>query len=291
LLVSLFYTRVNNKLRGTDDDAPTHGDDEAVYWLDTLNSKKDELYQDVTKQWRITYKKTAPNEPGTVATAGTTTLTGTSTNFLDYNEGDKITVSGETVRTIQAITSDTVLTVTVAFSNTASAKTFTRQIIIDDLFTEYNLHRSFLAPSDKIYILLSSGNKVYLSYTQPQEQDYVNREVHLTGENPQTLTFTDDIDSTEDIVGGELIVPGYYMPDDLTATTDVLPFTDPNWAVFAVAAEIAGNDIVYEDKEENLNTKANNLYTQMVRKNRRGTARNPRKTPYNVKRIRGTNTR
>lgn len=63
---------------------------------------------------------------GTVATAGTTTLTGTDTAFTNtFKVGDTITVSGETVRTIASITSNTVLEVTVPFSNTDSGLTYT----------------------------------------------------------------------------------------------------------------------------------------------------------------------
>jgi len=63
---------------------------------------------------------------GTVATTGTTTLTGTNTSFLStFKVGDTITVTGETIRTISAITSDTSLTVGVAFSTTASGLSYT----------------------------------------------------------------------------------------------------------------------------------------------------------------------
>lgn len=62
---------------------------------------------------------------GTVSTNGTT-LTGSNTSFLStFKVGDTVTVSGETVRTISTITSDTVLSVSVAFSNTASGLSYT----------------------------------------------------------------------------------------------------------------------------------------------------------------------
>lgn len=58
---------------------------------------------------------------GTVATAGTTALTGTGTAFTtELKVGDYIVVAGETVRQIDSITNDTTATVSVAFSNTAS---------------------------------------------------------------------------------------------------------------------------------------------------------------------------
>jgi len=288
--LSTFYTRTSYALRGNDEESPEHGSEEATYWLSVLNQKIEELAQDVTKQWRFTFKETAPNEPGTVATTATTTLTGTSTNFLDYRVGDKITVSGETVRTIATITSDTVLTVTVAFSNTASAKTFTLATIIATGVETYSLHRNFLAPSDKVYITTTGDNRVYFDIIQPQERTTETQNVFLSDESPETINFSDDIESTNNIVGGTLTVPGYYSPAAVTATTDDLPVPDPNWAVYIVASEIAENDITYEDKSANLNNKANSLYSMMIRRNRRGTYNNPRTSTYNVKRIRNTET-
>lgn len=278
-------TRISYALRGLDDDAPTIGSDEANQWTEILNRKKDELYEDVTKEWSYSYRRTAPNETGTVATTATTTLTGTGTFFTDYSVGDKLTVVGETVRTIATITSDTVLTVTSAFSNTASGKTFTRQIIIDDGVDEYSLNRAFISPSDKLYVLTTDNNKIFLNYKKPQENDYTNRQVDITGVNPRVLSFTDDIESTEDIVGGELFVPGYYMPADISDEDDLLPVPDPNWLVAAVAAEVSSTDIVYEDRQENLTAKANYLYKLMNAKNRRGVYGNAKQIPNNVRRI------
>ncbi len=77
---------------------------------------------------------------GTVATAGSTTLTGTGTNFLAaYSVGDSIYVDGETVRIVATITNNTTLTVTSAFSTTASALKHRnkRQIIYADTVIEY----------------------------------------------------------------------------------------------------------------------------------------------------------
>lgn len=282
--------RINYALRATDDDPPTFGDDEWNYWVDTLNRKKDELYEDLSKQWSDSYKPSSPNEPGVVSTAGTTTLTGNGTYFTDYKAGDEILVDGETSRIIDTITSDTSLTVTVAFSNTASGKNFTRSIIIDSSVEGYHVHRSLLSPSDKVYVQTPT-EKIYLSLIKPQENDYVNQSVHLSGGNPQLLTFTQDILSDDQMVGGTLVIPGYYMPDDVSAQTDLIPAPDPNWLVLATAAEIAFTDIVYEDRAETLNSRANALWNQMVTKNQRGTYKNPRKVAYNNRRIRDTRTR
>lgn len=286
--VTTALTKISYALRGIDDDAPTFGDDEAVYWLSVLNDKKDELHRDPKKKWSTGFKETAPIEPGTVATTGTTTLTGTSTYFEDYRVGDKITVDGETVRTIATITSDTILTVTVAFSNTASSKTFTHTTIIATGVQSYSLHRSFLLPSDSVLITTTGDNDLYYDIIKPQERNTNVRNVYVSGDNPKVLTITSEITSTEDLIGGTLTVPGYYLPDDMTAGSDILPFPDPNWGIMASAAEIAFNDIIYEDKADGINAKANALYAMMSQANRAGTWNNPRKIPTNVNRIRDT---
>jgi hypothetical protein len=292
LLLSEVINRISYALRGTDESAPASSSAEWTYWLSIANRKKDELHADVGKQWSCIYKATQPNEPGTVATTGTTALTGTNTYFQDYRVGDKITVDGETVRTIATITSDTALTVTVAFSNTASSKTFTRTTIIATSVLTYNVHRNLLGLSDRPYVLDTNDNKIYLDLIHPQERDYVSQQVHMSGMNPEVLTFTEDIESTDQMVGGSLILPGYYMPADMTANTDEVPVPDPNWLALAVAAEVAFTDIVYEDRAVTLNNKANALWKAMVAQNNRGTYGQPRTTAYNVKsRVRDTRVR
>lgn len=285
MIVSEAISGINYALRGIDDDAPTAGGDEHNYWLATLNRKKNELFSDASQLWSGTFKETAPNETGTVATAGTTTLTGTDTYFTDYRVGDTITVSGETVRTIATITSDTSLTVTVAFSTTASDLTFTRQMIIGTGVQSYSLHRSLLAPSDKAYVTTTAGVRVYFDIILPQERNENTQQVFISNQNPEELTFTVEILSTDSIVGGTLTLPGHYMPADLSAVTDILPFSDPYWGVMATASEIAFNDIIYETKAPDLNDKANALLAQMALKNRKGTYNNPRKMSYSVQRI------
>lgn len=77
---------------------------------------------------------------GSVATNGSTTLTGTGTNFLQvYRQGDSIYVDGETVRVVATVSSNTSLTVTSTFSTTASSLKHRnkRQIIYADTVIEY----------------------------------------------------------------------------------------------------------------------------------------------------------
>lgn len=281
--LSTLFEQVNSAYRGSDDDPPTSGADYDL-WLYTINRKINEWAGDSKNVWQSNFSLDKPNEPGTVATTGTTTLTGTNTYFTDYAIGDKITVSGETERTIATISSNTSLTVTLAFSNTASAKTFTHKSIIATGVQSYSMHRNLLFPSDSVFVTTSTQDLKYV-IGKPQERDRYQNEVYLSGRFPQILTFYDDITSSSQAVGGELKIPGYYIPNDLTTSTDIIPVDDPYWLVYAVASELAFNDLTYEDKAPDLNAKANNLYAGMVNNNRRNTNNFPRQMRTNVNRI------
>jgi len=274
-------TKISYAIRGLDDDAPSFGDAEAVYWLSILNDKKDELYSNPNISWDVSFKSTQPDEVGTVSTAGGTTLTGTGTYFTDYKAGDTILVSGETVRTIDSIASDTSLEVTVAFSNTASELTFTRQPIIEAGVQSYSINRNLINPSDNVNVVADQTR--YFEFVIPAGREDTEQKVYISGVNPMKLTFTKTIDATDDIVDGVLNIPGYYMPKDISEQTDLLPFSDPNWGIMATAAQVAFNDIVYEDKAGDLQNKANDLYKHMIRAQQKGTYQRGRRIPYNVK--------
>lgn len=221
MTVSDFLQNVNDALRGTDDDAPTFGSDEASYWLRILNRKKRELYDDPSRTWVNTFD----------------------------------------IRDVGSISA----TVTPSFD-------------LDD---------DFIAPSDVVYVVTTDGQRYEYTVVKPQERDYYHREAYIAGQLPQTLYFSNAITDTESILNGTLYVPGYYMPDDVSGEAEELPFLLPDWGVMAVAAEVAENDIVYEDKSENLNNKANALFQQMEAKNKRGTFGNPRQIPTRANRIPG----
>lgn len=287
MIVSELFSQINSAYRGADDNVPTSGTPDYTNWIAATNRKIQEWATDSKNNWASNFYYEKPNEPGTVATTGTTTLTGTSTHFTDYNTGDTILVSGETVRIIDTITSDTVLTVTVAFSNTASGKTFTHASIIKTGVQSYSLHRNLINPSDKTYIQISTTNIPEFVIGKPQERDRYLSEVYISGKNPKTITFYDTIDATNNSswIGGTLKVPGYYTTDAVTGDDDEILVDDPFWLVYAVASELAFNDLTYEDKAPDLNAKANNLYQGMVNDNRRGTNNNPRVARTNVYRI------
>lgn len=131
----------------------------------------------------------------------------------------------------------------------------------------YNMPAGFIAASgdDKgigAYVI-NGTTRHDLLLVKPHQVYKSNRVVYIQGVNPRVLKFADEITATDQIVGGTLYVPGYYMPDDLTAGTDDLVFPDPYWGVLATASDIAFNDVTYEDKAEGINAKANNLYKLM----------------------------
>jgi len=152
----------------------------------------------------------------------------------------------------------------------------------------YNTDATLIAASDEVYAVDTNSNKVYYQMTNPRRRTKTGRQFYLAGMNPKVLYCSNAIVATEDIVGGTLHLPGYYMPADVTLSTDTIPLPDADWGVMAVAAEIAFNDITYEDKSADLNAKANELYMQMVRTNRRNTYNTPKAIPTNVNRIHGT---
>lgn len=227
MTLSELITRVNYALRGTDDDTPTVGDDDWVYWTSLANRKKDEMYDDPNQDWASAFS-----------------------------------------------------TISVGTISVSSAPSFT---------LDHDSLDTLLRPSDQVYVIDSDSNYTYYDLVKPQERDRTVRQIYLAGRNPQTLYFTNAIVTNEAIVGGTLYLPGYYRPADIDNTDEsaVIPVDDPNWLALAVAAEVAFNDITYEDKFADLSGKANVLYHNMARKNRKGTYRHPRTTPYNVQRISG----
>lgn len=255
-LIQQAYTKYRGK---TSDKTPAWGSDKANVALEIANSKQSEWALDPYQVWASNFVSdlTLMNQPGTVATTGTTTLTGTGTYFTDFRVGDKITVSGETVRTIDTITSDTVLTVTVAFTNTASGLTFTRRPIVTS-DKEYTLHRDLMTPSDKVTVTTTQD----FTYNLAKPQARTTSDVYISGRNPKKLTFYKDIDTS--IIGGELKVPGYYHPAPLVNETDIIAVDEPVWLVYVVAAELCRNDPAKETQLANLVGMANDVYSRMI---------------------------
>lgn len=144
---------------------------------------------------------------------------------------------------------------------------------------DYDLDADFLRPSDTIKVLV--GDQVHtFDLVEPQLRDTTSGSAYISGKK---LHFNDDISA--DLIGGTIIVPGFYLPADLLNFSDTVPVDDPNWLALAVAAELAFSDVTYEDKMADLIGMSNNLYTRMKAANRKGTVTSPRKLTVRVKRI------
>jgi hypothetical protein len=225
-----FLKRVNYALRGTDDDVPTVGDDDANYWVTTFNRKKDEMYDDVTKNWESAYDE-------------------------------------KTIGTISASTS-------LVFN-------------LDDSDTNNKLS-GYLAPAEQAFVIDANGTYHYFDIVKSTEIDRRYQQVIITGQNPKKLRFTRPILAGDAMIGRSLILPAYWRPADLDPAgdgTQVIPVDDPNWGAMATAAQVAFNDITYEDKFDDLDGQANVLWKNMVKKNRKRNSGNPKTTQYRVKRI------
>jgi hypothetical protein len=257
------YTAYRGKIQSR---TPTWGTDKANIVIAIGNRKIQEWGTDARNKWNSLFETSAQSEIGTVTTAGSTTLTGTGTFFTDYLVGDKITVNGETERTIDTITSDTVLTVTVAFTTTASSLAFTRSTIVDttnDL--TYKLNRRFFQPSDFAKVVRTDSSIVEYPIVKAQQRSIVDQALYVHGLAPKKITFAQKIDSGLD--GGVLTVPGYYSPAPILLPTDVIPVDDPNWLVYITASELARNDPAKEDNFPTLAGMANDLFTKMSNAN------------------------
>lgn len=154
-----------------------------------------------------TFMSTVPTQatgPGTVQTGASTTLTGTSTLFLTtFRIGDTILVTGETVRTITAIASNTSLTVGVAFSTSSSGLSYTY------FPNSQRQHPHPMAIGSDGILYIGSGNRLH-AYDGS------------TGANgtfsPSVLTFAQGFE----IIGirkynDSLLIAGNYSPTGLAA--------------------------------------------------------------------------
>jgi hypothetical protein len=151
---------------------------------------------------------------------------------------------------------------------------------------------NFIAEADQAYVIDTNGQYHYFDFVKVNEVDRRYQNLYVAGANPQKLYFTRPVTADDAIVGGTLYLPGYWMPEDLDAEAEgiedaIIVVDDPEWAVMAVAAQIAFNDITYEEKFDDLDGQAGVLWKIMVKKNRRRNRGNPETSAYKVKRIRG----
>lgn len=130
----------------------------------------------------------------------------------------------------------------------------------------YNLPATYFLSSDFARVVKTDDSIVeYPIVTVPRRNDN-EQSLYISGSNPKKITFSQTIDTGLD--GGDLYVPGYYLLDNLTESTDPVLVDDPMWLVYITASELARNDAAKDDQYVNLVNQANDRYTKMIEANR-----------------------
>lgn len=131
----------------------------------------------------------------------------------------------------------------------------------------YDFETSVMRVSDNVYLTDGAGGAKVDEYHvyKPQERDIHGSKVcYVTGVAPLRLNFNDDIDADFPHLGKTIQVAVYNTPDALEDETDAIPVDNPDWLVYALAAELARNDPAKEDQFPNLIGLANEEYRRMV---------------------------
>lgn len=126
----------------------------------------------------------------------------------------------------------------------------------------YDIDDDILRLSDFVRLTAPNGNKINVAVIKPQTFSTVYSGVYMFGANPRQLKFIQTIDSS--YTGYTMTLPCYTMPPDMTTSTSFVYVDDPQWLVYAVAAELARNDYSKEEQYSNLRGDANDLYTKML---------------------------
>ena len=126
----------------------------------------------------------------------------------------------------------------------------------------YDIDSDVMRLSYFVILTNLSAVKSYVSILKPQQITRFTTGAYVAGFNPQQLTFITTITSA--YTGFGLSYPCFTMPTDLSVATSVVAVDDPQWLVYAVAAELARNDYAKEEQYTNLIGQANDLYMKMV---------------------------
>jgi len=81
------------------------------------------------------------------------------------------------------------------------------------------------------------------------------------------LVFNHEFISTDNEFGGEIFVPCYKFPDEITSTnpgTEEVQVDDPTWLTTRVAAEYVRNDITRRARYPELKAEANEIMARMI---------------------------
>lgn len=131
------------------------------------------------------------------------------------------------------------------------------------------------ARGDDVYIETEDGEKIKYNLV-----DYDDLQNHAAGNYcariGNELIFNHTFDKESPEYGGTLYAPAYQGIEELTGKDDDIIVDDPYWLVTICAAEYIRNDIVKQNQYGNLMAEANNLMTNMIRRNRGGQVRKVR---------------
>lgn len=155
----------------------------------------------------------------------------------------------------------------------------------------FDLDDTFFMPDS--YVLVTPVDQtapIEFIIIKPQEiRNFLRqRATYISGFDPSTLTFVDEINSDDQLVGADVTIQGYTIPDDVTNDTDTVQVDDPYWLATIVASDLAFSDLQYADKAPDLLNRANDMYRKMNHVNRRGVYGQPRVAKTSVNRITGT---
>lgn len=125
----------------------------------------------------------------------------------------------------------------------------------------YDLDDDILRPSDYVQ-LIKGTSKQLIGIVKPQQQNLYTRACYVTGFNPKQLTFIQTIDASN--AGSTIKLACFTMPTDMASATSLVAVENPQWLVYAVAAELARNDYAKEQQYSNLIGQANDLYQKMI---------------------------
>ena len=115
-------------------------------------------------------------------------------------------------------------------------------------------------------VTLTDNSYVEYSIVKAQQRNIISgQNTYVHGNNPKKITFAQDIDAN--LASGIITVPAYYLPSDISASTDIVAVDDPNWLVYIVASELARNDPAKDDMHPTLVGMANELYLKMSNAN------------------------
>jgi len=144
----------------------------------------------------------------------------------------------------------------------------------------YDLDDDIVRLSDYVQLVPTTGSTSFVTVIKPQATAGVANGCYISGNDPKQITFLTDITASN--TGRSIVVPCFTMPDDLVSSGDTVAVDNPQWLIYATAAELARNDPSKEDGYGNLQGIANDLYQNMVNEAESSSFLQPNGVPNNM---------